>query len=109
MSIVVKAPAKKAKAVWWKHEWVKDDGVYCLLIDGRFEATITPASLCDADPHGWFMTVTMDGKRHSGQRATLEEAAKAVDRLLYKNLPREWTLTNANAIMPWKGDLTFEA
>jgi hypothetical protein len=106
MSIVVKAPAKKAKTVWWKHEWTTETGkagVYFLVIDGLFAATIQSGG------SGWLMTVTVDGVHYSGQRATLEEAAKAVDRLLYKNLPHEWTLTNANAIMPWKGDLTFEA
>lgn len=54
----------------------------------------------------WTATARINGKNYHAERDTLEDAAKAADRLLYKTMPKVWTVTDVRAIItPWKEDL----
>lgn len=104
MSLIVKQPEKKKPTPWALYTWTKKDENDFEL---RVEGSITMRVYKHAD--GWEMVAcTAEQKTYRGTRPTLEDAAKAVDRLLYKTNPRAWTVTDARAIMPWKGDLNFE-
>jgi hypothetical protein len=100
MSLIVKEPAKKAKASPYTYAWVMaDTGLLSLTFDENEMCLYEEAGL-------WIATATIDGKRYRAARQSLEDAAKAADRLLYKKFPHVWTQTDARAIIsPWKGDL----
>jgi hypothetical protein len=106
MSLIVSAPKKKAKQSPYTYAWVLEP-------DGSF--TLRAAALCLARLHlselrpGWRIAAKMNGEVKRGDFESLEDAAKAVDRLLYKNFPHVWTVTDARVIVdPWRGDLNFE-
>jgi uncharacterized metal-binding protein len=109
MSLIVSTPKKKEKQSPYKHAWVRDDnGLYGLII-GEDVFFIWEARGGVWNKILWKMSASIGGKKYRGERPTLEEAAKASDRLLYKNLPHVWTVTDARAIIdPWRGDLNFE-
>lgn len=103
MSVIVTAPPKKPKVSAYKYAWARDDnGLFGLIIDTRAVLYIWQ------DGREWRMTAQFGDKKYNGTRSSLEGAAKAADRLLYKNLPKEWTITDARAIIrPWEGDLNL--
>ena len=100
MSIIVKEPAKKAKASPYTYAWVKD-------ANGRFILEVGVDTFYIWEQAGfWHATAHIAGQSYHSERPTLEEAAKAVDRLLYKKFPRVWTQTDARAIIrPWAGNI----
>ena len=108
MSLIVSAPKKKEKQSPYTYAWVSDSDVdsYSLHIAGVITQRIW------VQDGVWCMRTTVynNGKSgFAGHRPTLEEAAKASERLLYKNFPHVWTVTDARAIMKsWKGDLRFD-
>ena len=104
MSLIVGAPKKKEKESPYKYAWVREESGLMGLVFGDNVMYIW-------EEHGkWIMTATLGGKKFRGERGSLEDAAKAAERLLYKNFSNVWTQTDASAIInPWKGDLTYEA
>jgi hypothetical protein len=102
VSLIVKEPEKKKAASWAKYTWVKDD-------NGRFVLVVGVDTFYIWEQAGyWYATAHIDGQSYHAERPTLEEAAKAADRLLYKKLPKAWTVTDARGIIsPWKGDLNL--
>jgi hypothetical protein len=94
------APRPSKKVSPYKHTWVRDDNGLLGLVFGENVMFIW-------EENGvWISTATLDGKKYRAERATLEDAAKAADRLLYKKFPHVWTVTDARGIIaPWKGDL----
>ena len=105
MSIIVKEPEKKAKPSIYAHTWVKkDDNDFELHVEGTIMLRIWRTSA-----ETWSMLGRIGEKTYKGTRPSLEEAAKAADRLLYKKFPHVWTTTDARAIIaPWRGDLHFD-
>ena len=54
----------------------------------------------------WSMTANISGKHYSGERPTLEEAAKACFGLLFKNAKDYWLRMDTSAVTaPWKEKL----
>lgn len=105
MSIKIDVPVKPPKPSPYKHAWVKvAENDFHFVVEG----CITQRIWYDAAEDLWFMSCSAKGKTYKGTRATLEEAAKASDRLTYKNFPHIWTVTDARAIIDsWKGVLKF--
>lgn len=109
MSLIVSAPKKKEKQSPYTYAWVMDADVdnYSLRI-----VDVVTQRIWLQDGIWCMRTVfnnSVGGESvFTGQRQTLEEAAKASDRLLYKNFPKEWTVTDAHAIVDsWRGDLNL--
>lgn len=98
--MIVKQPEKKKPTPWAKYTWVREE-------NGVFGLVIGEDVFFIWEEHGtWIMTAKIGDKHFRGERRTLEDAAKASDRLLYKNLPKVWTVTDARVIInPWRGDL----
>lgn len=104
MPLLLSVPEKVSKKVSpYKHTWIQEtDGSYTIRVGVLFLARLYQFNDL------WRMAVRVNGKTYRGERPTLEDAAKAVDRLLYKNLPKEWTVTDARCIIgPWRGDLNL--
>jgi hypothetical protein len=102
LSLIVKAPEKKKPTPWAKYTWIKD-------ANGRYQLVVGVDTFYIWEQAGiWTATAHIDGQSYHAERPTFEEAAKAADRLLYKKLPKAWTVTDARAIIAWKGDLNFE-
>jgi hypothetical protein len=100
--LIVKAPAKKEKQSLYKYAWIREsDGVFGLIVNDN--------TFFIGEENGtWTAIALINNKRHRAVRSTLEEAFKASDRLLYKNFPKEWTMTDASAIMAsWREDLNL--
>jgi hypothetical protein len=108
VSLKIEVPAKRPKVSAYKYAWVRDTNV------DSYKLHISPLllQLIWAEDNAWYMrTAFYDaaGKEtvFSGYRPTLEAAFKASDRLLYKNFPKEWTVTDARAIMAsWSGEIS---
>jgi len=103
-SLIVSAPAKKEKQSLYKYAWVLDTDVnsYNLTIPG-----LITQNICEFE-NEWHMNTHLGNKHFVGVRPTLEEAFKASDRLLYQHFPKEWTVTDARAIMAsWREDLNL--
>lgn len=100
MSLIVKAPAKKEKQSPYKYAWKKDE---C----GRFVLEFEKNAFYIWEQAGvWTATAHIGGQNYHAKRPTLEAAAKAADRLLYKTFSHVWTQTDARVIIsPWRGDL----
>jgi hypothetical protein len=104
MSLIVSAPKKKDKQSPYTYAWTK-------VKEDAFELQVPEkiTMLIWRDGVIWHMRSLIGMQRFFGVRASLEDAAKAADHLLYKNFPQIWTVTDARAIMKsWKGDLRFE-
>jgi hypothetical protein len=97
------APRASTKVSPYKHTWVRADNGLLSLVFGHNSMLIW-------EENGvWISTATLRGKKYRAERATLEYAAKAADRLLYKTFPHVWTVTDARVIIaPWKGDLACQ-
>jgi hypothetical protein len=102
MSLIVKAPTKKEKQSPYTYAWVRrESGLMTLVFDDNI-------MMLWEENGEWIITATLAGKKYRATRNTLEGAAKAADRLLYKNFPHVWTQTDARVIInPWKGDLNL--
>jgi hypothetical protein len=100
MSLIIKKPEPKPKQSPYKYAWTRvDNGPMNLVFDD------SEMSIWEENGE-WIAAATLGGKKYRTSRDTLEGAAKAADRLLYKNFPHVWTQTDARAIInPWKGDL----
>lgn len=100
MSLIVKAPAKKEKQSPYAYAWVKDERKFASLVFDQNVMYIWE------EKGVWLATAIIDSKVYRAERKTLEDAAKAADRLLYKTYPHVWTKTDPRVIIgPWKGDL----
>ncbi len=79
------------------------DGSYTLRVGVLFLARLYQFNKL------WRIAVRINKIIQRTEQPTLEAAAKAADRLLYKHFPKEWTVTDPRVIIDsWKGDLTFE-
>jgi hypothetical protein len=102
LSLRITSPPKVSKKVSpYKYTWkLETDSSFTLRVAKDFLARVY------AIKSVWRMAVKMNGKLYRGERATLEAASKAVDRMLYKNFAHAWTMTDARCIIAeWKGDL----
>lgn len=101
MSLIVKSPPKKEKESPYKYAWVREESGLMGLVFGENVMYIWE------ERGKWHMTATLSGKKFRGERKTLEDAAKAADRLLYEKFPNVWTQTDASVtIRPWADDIT---
>lgn len=56
--------------------------------------------------NAWDMVLEAGGKRYVGSRATLEEAFKAIDRMLFLHARPYWLRSDASIVLEsWKGVL----
>lgn len=103
MSLIVSAPKKKEKQSPYTYAWVRQE-------NGLFGLVFKENVMYIWEEGGkWIMTATLGKEKFRGERKTLEDAAKAADRLLYKKFTHVWTVTDPRVIIdPWKGDLNLE-
>jgi hypothetical protein len=104
VSLIVKEPEKKKPTPWAKYTWVLDaDGSFTIRVDKDFLARIYE----DKKLGCWRVAVRLRDGVQRTEHQDLEAAAKFADTLLYKIVPKVWTVTDARVIIaPWKGDLT---
>jgi hypothetical protein len=106
MSLIVKEPERKKPTPWAKYTWVKEsEDNFILRVESDFLARIYK----DEKLGLWKTAIRLKDRIDRANHSDLETAAKFADTLLYKIVPKVWTVTDARIIIaPWKGDLTFE-
>lgn len=77
---------------------------WATTIDGGYTFNPVDAVLAVLTPTdgNWAMLVQAGGRRYTGQRATLEEAFKATDALLFREAKDFWTKSLCSVVLaPW--------
>jgi hypothetical protein len=92
-----RGPAKAAMPVGETYSWAATiDGGYTFNPVDAVLAVLTPVE------EKWAMLVQIGGKRYTGQRATLEDAFKATDALLFREAKNVWTKSLCGVVLaPW--------
>ena len=95
----IKPPAQSD----WLHEWRRVDNMYVLTIPPSTNVSIWNPKY---DGAVWRMQATFNGKRYVGERATLEEAFRAVCGLLHKHHQDIfWRIDTHVVVDNWRGEL----